>query len=124
MKLLLEFQAALFHAVDEGSILGDDEVWSSEASRTVRKAITFDPTVGSRSNFYWSFRMHFSMEWMRDRYSVMMRSVEPGLMNSLKGHNFQSHRWISMKLLLEFLAALFHAVDEGSILGDDEVWSS
>jgi len=26
MKLLLEFQAALFHAVDEGSILGDDEV--------------------------------------------------------------------------------------------------
>jgi len=28
-----------------------------------------------------------------------------------------------MKLLLEFLAALFHAVDEGSILGDDEVWS-
>jgi hypothetical protein len=37
-------------------------------------AITFDPTVGSRSNFYWSFRMPFSMEWMRDRYSVMMRS--------------------------------------------------
>jgi len=28
-----------------------------------------------------------------------------------------------MKLLLEFLAALFHAVDEGWILGDDEVWS-
>jgi len=24
-------------------------------------AITFDPTIGSRSNFYWSFRMHFSM---------------------------------------------------------------
>jgi len=36
-------------------------------------AITFDPTVGSRSNFYWSFRMPFSMEWMRNRYSVMMR---------------------------------------------------
>jgi len=38
------------------------------------RAITFDPTVGSRSNFYWSFRMPFSMEWMTDRYSVMMRS--------------------------------------------------
>jgi hypothetical protein len=25
------------------------------------RAITFDPTVGSRSNFYWSFRMLFSM---------------------------------------------------------------
>jgi len=38
------------------------------------RAITFDPTVGSRSTFYWSFRMPFSREWMRDRYSVMMRS--------------------------------------------------
>jgi len=37
-------------------------------------AITFDPTVGSRSNFYWSFRMPFSMEWIRNRYSVMMMS--------------------------------------------------
>jgi hypothetical protein len=25
------------------------------------RAITFDTTVGSRSNFYWSFRMPFSM---------------------------------------------------------------
>jgi len=51
MKLLLEFPGALFHGVDEGSILGDDEVWSSQARWTGRKAATFDPTVGSRSNF-------------------------------------------------------------------------
>jgi hypothetical protein len=38
------------------------------------RGITFDPTVGSRSNFYWSFRMHFSMEYLRNRYSMMMRS--------------------------------------------------
>jgi hypothetical protein len=38
------------------------------------RAITFDPNVGSRSNFYWSLRMPFFMEWMRNRYSVMMRS--------------------------------------------------
>ena len=37
-------------------------------------AITFDPIVGSRSNYYWSFRMPFCMVWMRNRYSVMMRS--------------------------------------------------
>jgi hypothetical protein len=37
-------------------------------------AITFDPTVGSWSNFYWSFWMPCFMEWMRIRYSVMMRS--------------------------------------------------
>jgi len=74
IKLLLEFPDALFHALDEESILGDDEVWSSQAGWTGRKAITLDPTVGSRSNFYRSFRMNFSMGWMRDRYSVMMRS--------------------------------------------------
>jgi hypothetical protein len=37
-------------------------------------SITFDLTVRSRSNFYWSFRMPFSMELIRHRYSVMMRS--------------------------------------------------
>jgi len=47
MKLLVEFPDAHFHGVDEGSILGDDEVWSSQAAWTGRKAITFDPTVES-----------------------------------------------------------------------------
>jgi len=74
IKLILEFPDALFHGVDEESMLDDDEVWSSQAGWTVRKAITFDPTVGSRSKFYRSFRMHFSMEWMRNRYTMMMRS--------------------------------------------------
>jgi len=74
IKHLLEFPDALFHGVDEESILGDDEIWSSQVGWTVRKGIIFDPTVGSGSNFYWSFRMHFSMEWMMDRYSVIMRS--------------------------------------------------
>jgi hypothetical protein len=73
IKLSLEFPDELFHGVDEESILGDDDVWSSQAGWTGRKAITFDPTVGSRSNFYRSFRMNFSIEWMRYRYSVMMR---------------------------------------------------
>jgi hypothetical protein len=110
--------------VDEESILDDDEVWSSQAGGTGRKAITFDPTVGSRSNFYRSFRMNFSMQWMRDRYSVMMRSVHPGWMDGSKGHNFRSDRCIAIKLSLEFPDALFHALDEESILGDNEVRSS
>jgi len=74
IKLLQEFPDALFHAVDEESIPGDDEVWSRQAGWTVLKDITFHPTVGSRSNFYRSFRMHFSKEWMSNRYSMMMRS--------------------------------------------------
>jgi len=60
--------------VDEESILGDDEVCRARLEGLFKSAITFDPTVGSRSNFYWSFRMPFSMEWMKDRYSVMMGS--------------------------------------------------
>jgi len=40
-----------------------------------------------------------------------------------KGYNFLTDRWIAIKFLLEFSDALFHALDEESILGDDEVWS-
>jgi len=60
--------------VDEESIFGEDEVWSRHARVTVRNGLNFDPTVGSRSNSYWSFRMLFSTEWMRNGYAVMMRS--------------------------------------------------
>jgi len=48
INLLLEFSDALFHGVGKESILGDDDVWSSQAAWTVGRAITFDPTVGSR----------------------------------------------------------------------------
>jgi hypothetical protein len=46
IKLLEDFPDALFHGVDEESILDDDEVGSSQAGWTGRKAITFHPTVG------------------------------------------------------------------------------
>jgi len=45
-------------------------------------------------------------------------------MDGSKGHKFRSDRWIGIKLLLEFPDALFHALDEESILGGDEVRSS
>jgi hypothetical protein len=41
IKLLLEFLDALIHGGDEESILGDDEVWSSQAGWTVRKGHNF-----------------------------------------------------------------------------------
>jgi len=40
-------------------------------------------------------------------------------MDGSNGHNFRSDRRIEIKLLLEFSDALFHAVDEGSILGNE-----
>jgi len=79
IKLLLEFPDALCHAVDEESILGDDDVWSSHAGWTVEKGHNFRSDRGSRSNSYLSFRMPFSMQWMRNRFSVMMRSGRPRL---------------------------------------------
>jgi len=42
--------------------------------RRFERVITFDLTMGSPSNFYWSFQMPFCMEWMRNRYAVMMMS--------------------------------------------------
>jgi hypothetical protein len=45
-------------------------------------------------------------------------------MDGLKGHMFRSDRWIGIKHLQGFPDALFHGVDEESILDDDEVWSS
>jgi len=45
-------------------------------------------------------------------------------MDNLKGHSIRSDHWIAIKLLLEFPDALFHGVVEGSLLRDDEVWSS
>jgi len=44
-------------------------------------------------------------------------------MDDSKSHNFRSNRWIAIKLSLEFPDALFHALDEESILGDNEVSS-
>jgi len=44
-------------------------------------------------------------------------------MDGLEGHNFRSDCWIAIKLLLEFPDALFHEVDDESILNDDQVWS-
>jgi hypothetical protein len=41
MKLLLEFPDALFHVVDEGSLLNDAEVWSSQARWTVQNCHNF-----------------------------------------------------------------------------------
>jgi hypothetical protein len=43
------------------SLLGEAEVSSLETRVPVRRAITFDPTVGSHSNFYRCFGMPFSL---------------------------------------------------------------
>jgi len=120
IKLLLEFGDALFMQCMRDRYLVMMRSGRARLDERFESAITFDRTVGSRSNFYWSFRMSFSMGWMRDRYLVMIRLSSQAGWTVRKCHNFQSDRWIPIKLLLEFPDALFHGVDEGSILGDDE----
>jgi len=49
-------------------------------------------------------------------------SLETGV-RVRKGHNFGSDCWISVKILQEFLDAVFLGVDVESLLGDAEVLS-
>jgi len=51
--------------------------WRSRRSRPeywFERVITFDPTVGSPSNIYSSFRKLFFLEYMWNRYSMTRRS--------------------------------------------------
>jgi hypothetical protein len=43
------------------SILSKEEVWLRQTRITAKRAITFDPTIGSRSKFYSNFRSLFSL---------------------------------------------------------------
>jgi len=49
------------------------------------RAITFDPTVGSPSNFYRIFRKLCWLEYMWNRYSVRRRARRYRLKYALKG---------------------------------------
>jgi len=84
ITLLLEFPDALFHEVDEESILGDDEVWSSQAGWTVRKGHNFRSDCWIAIKLLPEFPDARFMEWMRNRYSPIMMSGRAGLMDGFK----------------------------------------
>jgi hypothetical protein len=48
----LTFTDVVFLMVAVEWLLGDEDVWSVELEYRLKRAIPFDPTVGSRSNFY------------------------------------------------------------------------
>jgi len=56
------------------SLLGEAEISALGTRVRFERAITFDPTVVSPSNFYRSFRKPFSLEHMWNRYSVRRSS--------------------------------------------------
>jgi hypothetical protein len=46
------FTKVVFLGVVREWLLGDENVWWVELEYRLKRAIPFDPTVGSRSNFY------------------------------------------------------------------------
>jgi len=61
LKFLQGFQEAVFLGVAMAWLLGDEDVLAVEIEYWLEKAITFDPIVGSRSNFYRGFQRIFSL---------------------------------------------------------------
>jgi hypothetical protein len=55
------FPEAVFLGVAMEWLLGDEDVWSLVLEYRLKSAITFDPTVGSRSNFYTGFQRQFCL---------------------------------------------------------------
>jgi hypothetical protein len=65
-------------------LLGDEEVWSPVLEYQLKSTITFDPTVGSRSNIYRGFERLFSLGWIWNGYSATRMSCRLKLIIGLK----------------------------------------
>jgi hypothetical protein len=61
LKFLQGFPEAVFRGVSTECLLGDEDVWATEQEYRLKRAITFGPTVGSLSNFYYCFQRLFSL---------------------------------------------------------------
>jgi len=88
------------------------------------RAITFDPNVGSPSNFYRSFRKLFFLEYVWNRYSVRRRSRRSRPEYQFeRAITFDPPVWIALKFLQEFPEAVFLGVHVELLLGESEVSS-
>jgi hypothetical protein len=104
-------------------LLGDEDVWSGELEYPLKRAITFDPIVGSRPNFYKGFQRLFSLGKLWNRCSVTRMSSRQSWVSAQKGHNFWSDRRIALKCLQGFPEAVFLRVTMEWLVGDEDVWS-
>jgi len=55
------FLEDVFFGVAMEWLVDDEDVWSVECKYQLKKAMAFDPTVGSRSKFHRGFHMLFSL---------------------------------------------------------------
>jgi hypothetical protein len=106
------------------SLLEDKEVLSAMLEQQLKKAITFDPTVGSRSNCYTGFRRLFSLGYLWNQ----LLSDEMVWSANLE---FRLEKAINFDPMLD-RAKIFTRVSKGrfpwvameSLLDDEEVWSA
>jgi hypothetical protein len=103
--------------------LGDGYVLSAILEYRLPRAITFDPTVGSRSNFYIGFQRLFSSVKLWNPCSLTRMSGRQLWVSAQKRHNFWSDRWIALEFLQGFPEAVLLGVAMEWLLGDEDVWS-
>jgi hypothetical protein len=101
-------------------LLGDEDVWSLVLEYRLKRAITFDPTVGSRSNFSTSCFACGSYGMATGRRGCLVACT---CLSAQKGHTFCSDRWIALKILQGFPEAVFIGVAMEWLFSDRDVGS-
>jgi hypothetical protein len=124
LKVLQGFPEAVFRGVYTECLLGDEDVWSTEQEYRVKRAITFGPTFGSRSNFYSGFQRLFLLGKLRNRYWVTRMSGRQPWVSPQNEQNILSDRWIALKFLQGFLEVVFLGVTMEWLMGDGYVLSA
>jgi hypothetical protein len=120
-KFLLRFLEVVLLGVAMECLLGDEDLWSPVLEFRLKSAITFDPTVGSHSEFYRGFCPSGSYVMaIRWRGCLVARTW----VSAQKGHNFWSYRWIALKRLQGFPEAVFIGIAMEWLLEDEDVWST
>jgi hypothetical protein len=67
-------------------LLGDEDVWSVELEYWLKKAVTFHPTIGSRSNFFRGCFRWVAMEWLLGDEDVWSVELEYWLKKAVTFH--------------------------------------
>ena len=107
LKFLQRFLEAVFPGFDMKWLLGDEDVWSIELEYRLKRALSFNLTVGSRLNFYRGFQRLFSLGMLWNHYSETRTSGRHPWVLAQKGHNILSDRWIALKFFQGFPEAVF-----------------
>jgi hypothetical protein len=124
LKCLQGFPEAVFFGVTLEWLFGDGNVLSASMEDPLKRAIIFDPTDGSRSNFYRGFQRLFSLGKLLNHFSVARTCGRQPLVSAEKGHNVWSDCWIALKCVQGFPEAVFHGVAMEGLLSDGYVLSA